>query len=76
MHKTGHSKLVHWDNRERWDREGGGKVVQDGRHMYTHGWFMLMYSKNHYKIVKQLASNAINKLEKKKKRIETIPKYI
>jgi len=29
---------------------GGG--VQDGEHMYTHGWFMSMYSKNHYNIVK------------------------
>ena len=24
--------------------EGGG--VQDGGHMYTHGWFMWMYGKN------------------------------
>ena len=30
--------------------EGGGKGVQDGGHMYTHGWFMS--SKNHYNIVK------------------------
>ena len=26
--------------------------VQDGEHMYTHGWFMSMYGKNHYNIVK------------------------
>ena len=25
--------------------EGGGKGVQDGEHMYTHGGFMLMYGK-------------------------------
>ena len=25
---------------------------QDGRHMYTHGWFMSKYGKNHYNIVK------------------------
>ena len=25
---------------------------QDGEHMYTHGWFMSMYGKNHYSIVK------------------------
>ena len=34
MHETGHSKLVHWDNPEGWDGEGG---VRDGGHMYTHG---------------------------------------
>ena len=34
------------------DREGGGREVQDGGHMYTHGWFMSMYGKNHYNIVK------------------------
>ena len=32
-------------------REVGG-VVQDGEHMYTHGWFMWMYGKNHHNIVK------------------------
>ena len=35
MHETGHSKLVHWDNPEGWDGEGGGRQVQDGGHMYT-----------------------------------------
>ena len=25
MHETGHSELVHWDNPEGWDREGGGR---------------------------------------------------
>ena len=29
-HETGHSKLVHWDNAEGWDREGGGRGVRDG----------------------------------------------
>ena len=52
-----HSKLVQWDNPEQWDEEEGGRGVQDGGHMYTHGWFMSMYGKNHYNIVKQLASN-------------------
>jgi len=55
MHETGHSKPVHWDNAEWWDGEGGG--VQDGGHMYTHGWFMSVYGENHHNIVKQLASN-------------------
>ena len=57
MHEAGHSKLVHWDNPEGWDGEGGGRGVQDGEHMYTRAWFMLMYGKNHHNIVKWLASN-------------------
>ena len=31
MHETGHLKLVHWDNPEGWDGEGGERgSVQDG----------------------------------------------
>ena len=52
MHETGWSGLVHWDDPEGWDGEGGGREVQDGEHMYTHGWFMSMYGKNHCNIVK------------------------
>ena len=52
MHETGHSKPVHWDNPEQWDGEGGGKGVQNEGHMYTHGWFMSMYGKKNYSIVK------------------------
>ena len=52
MHETGHSKLVHWDNPEGWDEEGGGRGVQGEGHVYTHGWFMSMYGKNHYNIGK------------------------
>ena len=52
MHETGRSGLVHWDDPEGWDGEGGGRGVQDGEHMYTHGRFMLMFGKNHYSIVK------------------------
>ena len=37
MHETGYSRLVHWDDPERWDGEGGGREVQGGEHMYTHG---------------------------------------
>ena len=33
MHETGHSGLVHWDDPEEWDGEGGGRGVQDGEHM-------------------------------------------
>ena len=52
MLETGHSKPVHWDNPEEWDEEGDGRDVQDGGHMYTHGWFTSVYSKNHHNIVK------------------------
>ena len=45
MHDTGCSGLVHWDDPEGWDGEGGGSRVQDGEHMYTHGGFMSMYDK-------------------------------
>ena len=47
MHETECSGLVHWDDPEGWDGEGGGRGVQDGEHMYTRGWFMSMYGKNH-----------------------------
>ena len=30
MHETGFSGLVHWDDPEGWDGEGGGNGVQDG----------------------------------------------
>ena len=45
MNETGCSGLVHWDDPEGWDGEGGGRGVHDGEHMYTHGWFMSMYGK-------------------------------
>ena len=50
MHETVCSGPVHWDDPEGWDREEGGRGVQGGGHMYTHGWFMSMYGKNHYNI--------------------------
>ena len=53
MHETGCLGLVHWDNPEGWDAEGGGSVVQDGEHMYTHGRFMSMNWQNQYIIVKK-----------------------
>ena len=37
MHEAGCSGLVHWDDLEGWDGEGGGRGVQNGEHMYTHG---------------------------------------
>ena len=35
MHDTGCSGLVHWDDPEGWDGEGGGRGVQDGEHTCT-----------------------------------------
>ena len=46
MHDTGFSGLVHWGDPEGWYWEAGGKGVQDGEHMYTHGRFKSMYGKN------------------------------
>ena len=37
MHETGCLGLEHWDDPEERDGEGGGRGVQDGEHMYTHG---------------------------------------
>ena len=45
IHDTGCSGLVHWNDPEGWDGEGGAKGVQDGEHMYIHGRFMSMYGK-------------------------------
>ena len=45
MQDTGCSGLVHWDDPEGWDGEGGGRGVQDGEHVYTHGRFKSMYGK-------------------------------
>ena len=45
MQDTGCLGLVYWDDPEGWDGEGGGRQVQDGDHMYTHGRFKSMYGK-------------------------------
>ena len=37
MHETGRSGPVHWADPAGWDGEEGGRGVQDGEHMYTHG---------------------------------------
>ena len=37
MHETGCSGLVHWDNPEGWDVDGGGRGVQNRENMYTRG---------------------------------------
>ena len=52
MRETGCSGLMHWDDPEGWDGEGGRRGVQDGEHMYTRSRFMSVYGKNHRNIVK------------------------
>ena len=44
-HDTGCLGLVHWDNPEGWNGEGGRRRVQDGEHMYTCGGFILVFGK-------------------------------
>ena len=64
MHNTGCSGLVHWDDPEGGDVEGGGRGVWDWGDtcipMADSCQCMAkttMYGKNHYNMVKQLASN-------------------
>ena len=38
MHDTGCLGLVHWDDPEGWDGEGGGRGVQDGEHKNYFFW--------------------------------------
>ena len=38
-HETGYSGLVHWDDLEGWDGEGGGRGVQDGG-TQVHPWLI------------------------------------
>ena len=45
MHDTRCSGLVHWDDPEGCDGEGGGMGVQYGEHTCTWGRFMSMYGK-------------------------------
>ena len=45
MPDTGCLGLVHWDDPEGWNGEGGGRRVQDGEHMYTCGGFILIFGK-------------------------------
>ena len=47
-----HLDLVHWEDLEGSDGEGGGRGDWDGKYMCIQGWFMSMYDKNHYNIVK------------------------
>ena len=46
MQDTGCLGLMHWDDPEGWYGEGGGRGVQNGEHVYTHGRFILMDGKS------------------------------
>ena len=46
MHDTGCLGLVHWDDPEGWNGEGGGRRVQDGEHMYTCDRLILIFGKS------------------------------
>ena len=45
MQDTGCLELVHWDDPEGWNGEGGWRRVQDGEHMYTCGGFIWIFGK-------------------------------
>ena len=44
---------MHWENLEGVGGEGGGRGDGDGEHMETHGCFISMYDKIHYKLKKK-----------------------
>ena len=55
MHDTGCLGLVHWDDPEGWDGEGGGRGVQDGGSgwgTHVHLWWIHVNGQNQYNIVK------------------------
>ena len=45
MNKIISISIIPLDDPEGWDREGGGRGVQDEEHMYARGGFMSMYGK-------------------------------
>ena len=51
----GSCSVTLWQSRGiRW---GGEREAQEGENIYTHGWFVVWYSKNQHSIIKQLSSN-------------------
>ena len=40
VHETGYSGLVHWDDPERWDGEGGGRGGGSGWGTHVHPWLI------------------------------------
>ena len=52
MHETGYSGLVHWDDPEGWDGEGGGRGGS-GWGTHVHPWQIHVNAwQNQYNIVK------------------------
>ena len=52
MHESGRSGLVHWDDPEGWDGEGGGSGGS-GWGSHVHPWLIhISVWQNHYNIVK------------------------
>ena len=45
MHDTECLGLVHWDDPEGWYGDEGGRMVQDGEHVYTCGRFISIFGK-------------------------------
>ena len=56
MHDTGCSELVHWDDLEGWDGEGGGRGSGWGTHVHLWRIHVNVWQ-NQYNIVKKLTSN-------------------
>ena len=72
MHDTECLGLVHWDDPEGWNGEGGGRRVQDGEHMYTCCVFIFIFGKTNtvmksLKIKLNLKKNHQKKKKRKKK---------
>ena len=44
MHETGHSKPVHWDNPEGWDREESGRGVWNGAPVFIAALFTIAWT--------------------------------
>ena len=66
MQDTGSLGLVHWDDPEGWDGEGGERGVQDWEDVYTRGRFMLMYGKTNTILSSNSPLIKINKFKFKK----------
>ena len=52
-----YSDLVRWEDLEGAGGEGDGRGDWDGEHMLTHGCFISMYDKIHYKQKKKFKNN-------------------
>ena len=67
---------MRWDDPEGWYREGGGKGVQDGEHMYTCGGFMSTYGKTNTILLSNRPPIKINKfILKKEKKCQCISPF-